>query len=136
LEKILLKIGGLYHFLCAVLHVFFPHVFKWGERIASLSGDNFMIINANLNIMNYCLLVFWVMLAYLPFFHTSELLETKVGKALLAFVVIFWCIRIFVLQTVFVGYNSSDSIILGSIFFVGMLLFAVPLAKSVAASRK
>jgi hypothetical protein len=113
------------------LHIYFPHFFQWDQRLASLSGDNAMIISANLAIMNYCLLVFWVILAYLPIVHADDMLETRMGKSLLTGIVVFWMIRIFVLQPLYVGYKSPESLITVAMFSAGMAMFAVPWAAAV-----
>ncbi len=135
LNKILLRIGGVYHALCAVLHVFFPSMFQWNERIAPLTGESAMVISANLAIMNYCLLVFWVIVAYIPIVHADEMLETKMGKALLTGVVLFWIVRIFVLQPLYVGYNSQESLITVAVFSAGMAMFAIPWVTTVLFRR-
>ena len=129
--KIFLRIGGVYHLLCAALHVYFPYFFQWDQRLASLSGETPLTISANLSIMNYCLLVFWLILAFIPIVHADELLETGMGKALLTGIVLFWIVRIFVLQPLYVGYTSPDSLITVAVFSAGMAMFAVPWAGTV-----
>jgi hypothetical protein len=69
------------------------------------------------------------MLAYLPLFHTEEMLETNIGKGLLVFIVLFWIFRIFVLQPVFSTFQSTPVLVSLAIFFTGMLFFAIPLVK-------
>jgi len=126
MNKVLLKIGGVYHLLCAILHIFFPYMFQWSERIAPLTGESAMVISANLSIMNYCLLVFWVILAYIPIVHTVELLETGMGRALLTGIVLFWIVRIFVLQPLYVGYTTPESLITVAVFAAGLAMFFNP----------
>ena len=95
---VLLKIGGIYHLLCAIGHIFFPTALKWNEIFTPLGDKIANETLMTLNIMNLVILFFWVMLAYIPFFNTKDMLETKTGKSLLTFIFIFWAFRIFVLQ--------------------------------------
>ncbi|MBN1495337.1 MAG: hypothetical protein JXA07_01120 [Spirochaetes bacterium] len=135
MNKILLKIGGGFHLFCAALHVCFPSMFKWSERIAPLSGEDALVISANLSIMNYCLLVFWVILAYIPLLYAEEMLETKLGKALLTGIVLFWAVRIFVLQPLYVGFEGPESLVTVAVFLAGIALFAIPWARTVLLPR-
>ena len=101
--NVMLKIGGIYNILCALLHVIFPKMFNWNNLLESLPGEKRFIIEQNLHIMNWCLAIFWVILAYIALKHTSELTKPGLGRTLLTSIVIFWVIRIFILQPVYVG---------------------------------
>ncbi|MCJ7664591.1 MAG: hypothetical protein MUO24_10170 [Desulfobacterales bacterium] len=129
-DEVLLKIGGIYNILCALLHVLFPRMFKWGKILKLLPGDKRLIIEPSLYIMNWCMVVFWVILAYISLVHTSALLIPGLGRTLLASIVIFWVIRIFVLQPVYIGIQNPRSWIMIGFFLVGLVLFAVPLVES------
>ncbi len=126
---VLLKAGGFFHLFCAATHVFFPKMFLWQERLSCLSPENLYVIGANLNIMNFCLLFMWVMLAYIPLFLPEEMLQTKSGRSLLFFIVMFWVFRIFVLQPIYGGFGSRDEIVAMLIFGIGLILFAIPLVR-------
>ena len=80
--------------------------------------------------MNWCMAVFWVILAYISLVHTSELLIPGLGRTLLVSIVIFWIIRIFVLQPLYVGIKNRMSWQMIGFFLVGLILFAVPLVQS------
>lgn len=128
--ELLLKIGGVYNILCALLHVLFPTMFKWDKILESLSGDKRLILKPSLYIMNWCMAIFWLILAYIPLVHTSELLTPGLGRTLLASIVIFWIIRIFVLQPIYIGLKNRTSWQMIAFFLVGLMLFAVPLVQS------
>ena len=125
--NILLKIGGIYNILCALLHVIFPKMFKWNNLLESLPVEKRLIIEQSLHIMNWCLAIFWVILAYITLKHTNELTKPGLGRTLLASVVIFWLIRIFILQPVYVGIQDSGSLVAIGFFLIGLILSAVPL---------
>lgn len=129
-KEVLLKIGGIYNILCALLHVIFPKMFKWDLILQTVPDNTRPILKPNLYIMNWCLAVFWIILAYIALVHTSELLMPGIGRALLTWIVIFWIIRIFVLQPVYIGIQDPRSWIMIGFFLVGLILFAVPLIAS------
>lgn len=131
-KELLLKIGGIYNILCALLHVIFPKMFKWGKILKLLPRDKRLILEPSLHIMNWCMAVFWVILAYIALVHTSELLMPGLGRTLLASIVIFWVIRIFVLQPLYIGIKNRASWPMIAFFLVGLILFAVPLVQSLS----
>ncbi len=131
-SELLLKIGGIYNILCALLHVILPRMFKWGKILESISGDKRLILEPSLYILNWCMTVFWVMLAYIALVHTSEILIPGLGRTLLASIVIFWVIRIFVLQPLYIGIKHQASWQMIAFFLVGLILFAVPLVQSLS----
>ena len=128
--ELLLKIGGVYNILCAVLHLLFPKLLNWSEVLRLLPVDKLQFIEQPLYIMNWCLTIFWLMLAYIPLVHTSDLLKPGIGRTLLSSIVIFWIIRILVLQPVYIGLTDPTSWKLICFFIVGLALFAVPLVNS------
>ena len=122
----LIQIGGVYHLLCAVIHIFFPRMFQWEGNLKGLTPESRLIIRQNLHIMNICLLLFWLMLAVIPFFFANVLLTTALGKTFLTCIVLFWTIRILVLQPVFVGVKSKESWQMILFFIPGFAMFLLP----------
>jgi hypothetical protein len=129
-NELLLKIGGIYNILCALLHVVFPKMFRWDKLLKFLPDDKRPFLKQPLFIMNWCMTVFWIILAYISLVHTSELLIPGLGRTLLASIVIFWVIRIFVLQPIYIGIRNRISWQMIGFFSVGFILFAVPLVQS------
>ncbi len=127
---LILKIGGIYNILCALLHVMFPKMLGWEKILPSIPDHQRPFVRQPLYIMNWCLALFWVILAYIPIFYADQMLTTGLGKSLLAAIVIFWLIRIFVLQPVYIGMKSAESRKMTGFFLVGLILFAVPLMGS------
>ncbi len=108
-RELLLKIGGIYNILCALLHVIMPRRYKLDMILQQLPDNIRLLIKPSLYIMNWCLVIFWLILAYIALAHTSELLLPGLGRTLLASIVIFWIIRIFVLQPIYMGIRDPRS---------------------------
>lgn len=125
-NELLLKIGGVFHLLCAVLHIFMPKMGGWKERLKKIPEEDRDLVEQPLYIMNLCLLVIWVIFAIIPFFYTDAILKTALGNALLTAIVIFWLIRIFILQPYYIGIKSKISIQIILTFLVGLILFGIP----------
>ena len=128
--ELLLKIGGIYNILCALLHVLFPRMFKWEEILLLLPDDKRPFLEQPLHIMNWCMAAAWIILAYITLVYTSELLKPGLGRTVLASIVVFWMIRIFVLQPLYIGIKDPVSWQMIGFFMIGLILFAIPLVKS------
>ncbi len=128
--EILLKIGGIYNILCGLLHVIGPKVQKWDVILPAIPDQIRPLVKINLYVMNWCLAIFWLILGYIALKHTSELMKPGLGRTLLTSIVIFWLIRIFVLQPIYMGIQDPRSWIMIGFFLVGLVLFAVPFIAS------
>ncbi len=102
-NELLIKIGGVFHLICALSHIIFPKTFNWDENLKELPAIKKRVIKQLLNTSNFSVLLFWLIFAYLPFFYSKELLTSQIGKALLTGIIIFWSIRIFIIQPLFSG---------------------------------
>lgn len=124
--EVFLKFGGLFHLLCAGFHLFKPRMLQWHKKLENIPDENKSVLSNDLNLMNLCILLFWLILAVIPFFYAGEMLNTGIGKALLTAIVLFWVIRIFILQPVLAGFKSKSSILQSLFFLIGFLLFLIP----------
>lgn len=124
--ELLLKIGAVFHLSCALFHIAFPKMFNWNGNLSELSAEKGVIIKQNLHIMNICLLLFWLVFAILPFFFSSELLVSSIGKTILFSIIVFWIIRIVILQPIFVGIKTKESWQMIIFFSIGFLFFLIP----------
>lgn len=129
---LLLRIGGVFHLACAVTHIFFPGIFSWDKRLAPLTGEEGRVILSNLNVMNWCLFLFWMMVAYLPLRHGGDMMKTAIGRTVLVSIVLFWMIRIFLFQPLFVGFDMTGSVSQTLILSAGLVLFGPPCAYALA----
>jgi hypothetical protein len=127
--ELLIKCGGIFHLICAAFHIIFPRMFKWEENLSTLPESNKTIIKESLYISNICILLFWLILAYIPFFYSYEMLTTQIGKSLLTCIVIKWIIRIFILHPIFSDIKSKVSIMRVVFFLSGFTLFLIPWIK-------
>jgi hypothetical protein len=127
--KIILIIGGVFHFTCAVSHWFFPQIFQWVKNLESLPAEKSAAMLSTLNVQNWCLLIFWLALTYIPIVHADDLLNTRLGKTLLTCIVLFWVIRIFIFHPVFIGFASRESIVQVAYLSIGLVLFSIPWIK-------
>ena len=118
----LLIIGGIFHFSFAVFHLFFWQLFNWEKDLASLTFVN----RAIMQILNLCLTFVFVAVGYISIFYASELLTTKLGKAILTATFLFWFLRA-VEQIVFFGVKETRSNILTIIFAVGFIIYLIPI---------
>ena len=124
--ELLIKLGGVFHVICAAFHIIFPRMFKWKEHLDSLPVPGKNVIKENLYISNICMLLFWLILACIPFFYSHEMLSTQIGKALLTCIVVLWIVRIFILHPVFSDIKSKLSIARVIFFLCGFSLFLIP----------
>ena len=127
--ELLIKLGGIFHLICGLFHIIFPKIFKWEDNLNDLPETKRKIIKESLYLSNICILLFWLILAYIPFFYSQEMLTTKIGRALLTCIVIKWVIRIFILHPIFSGIKSKLSISRILFFLAGFLLFLIPWIK-------
>src|SRR3990170_1913808 len=88
-SKVLIYVGGVYHLCWATFDFFWPYLFNWEKTLEPLDDFNRPI----LRIASKLLSLLYAGLAYFSFFHTRELLETGIGRALLIFMALFWTIR-------------------------------------------
>lgn len=126
-----IKACGIYNFFCALLHVFFPAMLKWSAIIADLPEKSVPFISPPLYIMNGCLAFFWVMFGILAFIYPKDFLKPGLGRAFLSFLAVFWIIRMFVFQPVYVGFDDPVSAPMMAFFSVGLLVTAGPLVYSI-----
>ena len=114
-------IGGIYNFAFALFHLMFWRLFRWKEDLASLSRVNRCIMQ----VINLCLTFVFLAVAYISFFHTTELLSTSLGKALLVLISIFWILRA-IEQIVFFDLRKKISVALLVICVFGALIYLFP----------
>jgi hypothetical protein len=124
MNKFIAKAIGIHNLLCAVIHVFFPKIFQWEALRQKLPEIDAFINHANLNIMNYCMLMMWLFFSWAFTVNTGDVLGTRMGRALVVFMAGFWAVRVFVLQTVYVGF-PNESIPPVIFFAVGLVLSLV-----------
>ena len=121
-----IQIGGVFHLICALSHLFFPKTFHWEENLKELPTDKKKKIKNTMYLSNTCTLLFWLILSYIPMFYAKEILGTPMGRAILTLIVLFWTVRIFILQPVFASYKTREFWVRTIFFLIGFIVFLIP----------
>lgn len=124
--RILIMLGGVFNLICGISHIFYPKYFKWNYLLAALDPDKKKTIKQSLYLSNHSMFLFWMAFSVIPIFFSAELLSTKLGMTVLTSIVIFWTLRIFVIQLIVVGFRTRGSIVRSGFFLIGFALFLIP----------
>lgn len=112
----------------AVFHLAFWQLFGWPATLQSTG----VATRAVTQILNLRLIYVFLGVAVLCFAMPRELLDTRLGHALLAGMSLFWVGRL-IEQFVFLRYNTLPVHVLTALFVLGAVLFALPLTPWAAA---
>lgn len=115
-------LGGLLHLGWAIFHLLFPRLFEWGKRLEPLDPVNQGIMR----VMNLCLTFYFVAAAYLSWYWAEDLLETALGRQLLAVLAAFWLLRLG-LQFSYFRATHPTSLLLSFLFLLSAAAYAFPL---------
>jgi len=118
----MLRLGGLHCLGFALFHLAFWRLFGWKHELAKLSAANRAIVQ----ILNLRLIYVFVGMAVLSLAFTRELLDTRLGHVVLAFMAVFWLGRT-IEQFVFLRINDWRVHLLTALFVLGAVLYAIPL---------
>lgn len=88
--KSLVILGGVLWTISFVFHIFFWKLFDWKNDLKSLNKVNKGVIQ----VLNLCLMLVFLIFAYISFFQTDELLNTSLGKTLIAGMALFGIFRV------------------------------------------
>lgn len=119
---ICLYAGGVLHAGWAVFHFLFPRVFKWQKTLEPLDSLNRSIMQ----VLNLCLTFYFAVAAYLSLAFAPELLNTPLGRKLVAVFAAFWLLRL-ALQQRFFRMVHPASLLLSAAFLLTMLAYGIPL---------
>ena len=122
LSEVMILIGGFYNLGFAIFHLMFWRLFRWKRDLSSLTFINRSVMQ----ILNLCLTFVFLLMAYISFFNTSELIQTNLGKTLLVGFSLFWFLRM-IEQIIFFGIRNLISIALTLVFLFGCVIYLIPL---------
>jgi hypothetical protein len=122
LSEVMILLGGFYNLGFAIFHLMFWRLFRWKRDLSSLTFINRSVTQ----ILNLCLTFVFLLMAYISFFNTSELIQTNLGKALLVGFSLFWFLRM-IEQIIFFGIRNLISIALTLVFLFGCVIYLIPL---------
>ena len=120
--KLLLTIGGIYNLGFAIFHLLFWKIFKWKKDLTSLTHVNRSVMQ----ILNLRLIYVFLVMAYVSFVFQMDLTTTKLGQTLLMAFSLFWFMRT-IEQVIFFGVKNRISFTLTVLFFIGGVLYLLPL---------
>jgi len=131
----LIIFGGVFHTGFAIFHLFFWRLFKWkparrSEYVTMLESGKESVTLTHINsavtqILNLCLTFVFIVVAYISFFYSSELLSSSLGRTLLICISVFWFLRT-IEQLIFFGLKKRLSVILTFLFIIGSLIYLIP----------
>ncbi len=124
-DIILIYLCGLYSLGFAIFHLLFWRLFDWKNDLKKLTIANKAIIQ----IANTRLIYFFMFVAFVCFYCTKELVETRLGNIFLIGISIFWLGRT-IEQFIFLSVKNRMVNILTFIFAIGTILFVLPLLSS------
>lgn len=120
--KTLIIIGGFIWIGLFLFHALFWRLFDWKNDLEKLNSVN----KAIMQVMNFALMLFTLIFAYISFFHAEELLTTPLGKTTLIGIVSFGIFRAS-LQPIFFNLKDARSKIFFGVMILGTLIYLVPL---------
>ena len=82
-----------------------------------------------MQVLNLCLTFVFLVMAYVSFFHTSELIQTSLGETLLIAFSLFWFLRM-IEQVVFFGIKNKMSDAFTLVFLLGSVIYLLPVLQA------
>jgi len=122
----LIKAGGVYCTALVVFHILFWKIFHWDRELPKLNRLN----RAIMQVLNISLTFVFLIIAYVSFVHTSELLATPLGHTLLGAIALFWLFRA-VQQIVFFKLEHWVSWVFLVFFLGGAAIYGLPLVDQI-----
>lgn len=120
--KTLIFIGGLIWLAFFIFHIFFWKLFNWNEELETLTKTN----KAIMQVLNLCLMLCFLIFAYISIFDVDELLTTGLGKSLLVGMVLFAGFRA-VEQIIFFDLRNIRSKFVLFAALIGTTIYLIPL---------
>lgn len=120
--RTLIQIGGVLWVICFIFHVFFWRLFDWKNDLESVKTVNKGIIQ----VLNVCLMLCFLIFAYISLAETDELLSSSLGKSLIVGMALFGFFRV-VEQFIFFDLRLFRSkIVLFGALLIG-IVYTIPL---------
>jgi hypothetical protein len=88
--KALIYSGGVLWLISFVFHIFFWKLFDWKNDLDSVKPVNKGIIQ----VLNLCLMLCFLIFAYVSFFEADALTSTSLGRSLIAGMALFGIFRV------------------------------------------
>jgi hypothetical protein len=121
MKEILIILGGVYTVALIIFHLLFWRIFNWPKTLEVLNHIN----KSTIQVLNISITFIFFIFAYISFAHTSELLNTQLGKSLLVLISCLWLFRAGQ-QIIFYKFKHKASIGLTIYFLIGAFLYGLP----------
>jgi len=121
----LVRLAGVHSLGFALFHLAFWKLFHWKDELARVG----FATRAITQILNLRLIYLFLGIGTACFAFTGELQHSGLGRAVLAFMALFWVGRM-IEQFVFLRRHHWLLHLLTALFMLGVLLFALPLGLS------
>lgn len=118
-------ICAIYSFAFGIFHMFFWKFFKWKRDLRNLTKVNEGIMQ----ILNIQIIFYFFFVSFVCFYFNQDLVKSELGLIFLAGNSIFWIIR-FINQFLFLRFNDYRIHILSVVFFLGAVIFAIPVIQN------
>jgi hypothetical protein len=122
-KEIFVLIGGVHSLGFAVFHLFFWQIFRWKTELPKMSSANRAIIQ----ILNLRLIYLFLLMAFICFFYSKELITSSLGNVFLLGFALFWLGRT-IEQFIFLQINHKMVHILTGFFILGTIIFFMTIA--------
>lgn len=119
--SVLLKIGGVYHLLFAVFHIFWPRLFQWEKNLSSLDDIN----RSLMPIMSGLFIYIYLLIFVISSFFSTEVIGSVAGTIFLFSIAGFWLVRSG-MQIVYYGLKEKAAVLFFIIFLIGIGLYTLP----------
>ncbi|MCP3923798.1 MAG: hypothetical protein GY714_14545 [Desulfobacterales bacterium] len=119
--KILLIIGGVYHLLFAIFHLFWPKLFQWDKNLSSLDEINRQLMPIMSGLFIYIYIVIFIMSS----FFSESIIGNSLGNVFLLSIAGFWFLRAG-MQIVYYGLKEKAAVVFFIIFIAGIGLYTIP----------
>lgn len=120
--RTLIQIGGMLWVICFVFHIFFWRLFDWRRDLESV-----MVVNKSIiQVLNLCLMLCFLIFAYISLLQTDELLSTSLGKSLIAGMALFGIFRFAVHFFFFDLRLARSKVVLFGALLIGVV-YSIPL---------
>ncbi len=118
----LILISGAFNLIFGIFHIAFWWLFRWRTELRRLNFAN----RAIMQILNIQIIYYLFLTATICFLFPLQLSETNYGALFLISCSLFWAIRS-IQQFIFLKVNKPVVHILTALFFLGTILFALPI---------
>jgi len=104
--KTLLIIGGFYHIGWALFDATWPWLFQWKQQLKNTDDINKVLPY----ITSRLLIIVYLAISFISFFHIDELQNSRIGKTFCIFVSLYWISRA-VMQIQYFGFSRANQMI-------------------------